>query len=1220
MPAPRPTSPYSPPVAPATAPGSGFLKGSGGQEALALPVAVGPAVDDGLSEDEAAFERVNEAQVRYRPMSKVNPTGAVIPASMAGPTAEALRRLNERVGDIDTWICRRLDWTREELAEYLTSEQVDGAALAIDAGDRGEGLILADQTGFGKGRILAAAARASIVSGRSVIFLTEKENLFSDIWRDIRDIGSEALFGRPFMMNDGSRIVDTASANGDVVVPAWKKAEADRIMRSGRLPEGCRIVLATYSQFNRKGTRKTDFLESVAPGSHLVCDEAHNFVGADSTTSKTVGAAVALAAASTFSSATFARDVGNLVAYSTVFPWLQRIGGLEEFTPGQRRALAEESTRLATLGGRIIRREHDLSNMLLRVREDEPRVGRNEVLSDALSPILSAMARLARRVDALLMERNETNKEQVDALMSADERKGARELWFTANFGSRLNAMEGQFLTALLVDAAVEECVESLLKGEKPVVVIESTMESLMRELSKEADEAPAVGLDIAEDGTDPVLPADAEQAEAPPPGAARPPTFREALSIMADRLLRVSVRRGPENAKEQVFLDRPDLVEMHRVIKEAVSTFPEISLSPIDDIRDRIEAEGRRLHAEGRIAKPWVADEISARSMRVQGGRYVPMPPADRNTVVARFVNGATQALVLTNAASTGLSIHDSEKFTDHGRRHMVEMRAPRNVIQRIQMWGRVFRRGQRTEPRFTTLSTGLPYQSYELAIANRKVQELCASVTGSGDTMTTLAVPDPIDLVGNEVAHELLLENQSLADAMGISLNVDKEEADKELYFVGKLLRRLPLIEIEAQRRVFAAFLAAYEDRLRSGGASHGLGRDLEGRWTPVTREILEAGDGSDDPVNGGDVTVTTIRSTRAANPMPSADVNELVLAARARRGADRPYAPWVAAIGARKAAVLEAALPSKRYRTVEQALRTSEDNSVKRARDRLSAMASVLAAVAPGAAACLAGDDGEAVEGVIIDVRPPALDEPTSPRNYEIVYALPGDERPRAMSLDALVRNPAFNLIVDQRRAAQGLLAFDAAPKGTVDVERKILDGNGIGAVLAARRMGVGTRVGYVDSEGRRRTGVLLPKSAEKKLAGQPGRTTLPEVALAVLRAGGRLKSDQARPGEGVQVSPAVRTGGIVVTVPFAKRAAKAWETEGLVALTGNFEGDWRGREARVPPERALPVLRELARLGCEFHFEARHRRLAVERSREHAGSRIAERAQRGGPGPR
>ena len=77
----------------------------------------------------------------------------------------------------------------------------------------------------------------------------------------------------------------------------------------------------------------------------------------------------------------------------------------------------------------------------------------------------------------------------------------------------------------------------------------------------------------------------------------------------------------------------------------------------------------------------------------------------------------------------------------------------------------------------------------------------------------------------------------------------------------------------------------------------------------------------------------------------------------------------------------------------------------------------------------------------------------------------------------------------------------------------MERKVLDGNLVAAVRMAAESAEGTfgsAVAYVGEDGTRRKGVLIPKSKQSRLQNLPGFTSLPEVALAVLRTGGRLDS--------------------------------------------------------------------------------------------------------------
>src|SRR3546814_3763613 len=92
----------------------------------------------------------------------------------------------------------------------------------------------------------------------------------------------------------------------------------------------------------------------------------------------------------------------------------------------------------------------------------------------------------------------------------------------------------------------------------------------------------------------------------------------------------------------------------------------------------------------------------MAERGMRVQNGIYVPMPSRDRNGVIAAFNGGLSHALVITRAGSTGLSLHASERVADQRKRRMIELQIPSNVVERVQFWGRVNRRGQVCEPAF--------------------------------------------------------------------------------------------------------------------------------------------------------------------------------------------------------------------------------------------------------------------------------------------------------------------------------------------------------------------------------------------------------------------------------------------------------------------------------------------------------------------------------------
>ena len=1152
-------------------------------------------------------ERPNRFQAKYRPASRVGTPIAMIPANLAAPTAKALARVVDEVGDIDTFTADRLGWSVARMAEVLSPEQVDAVALALHAADRKRGLIVADQTGLGKGRVMAAIIRASILSGRRVVFFTEKENLFSDIWRDLRDIGSDELVGRPFILNTGSRIVDTASPDSEVLHTALKASELKKVISAGVPPEGYSLFLATYSQLNRPGP-KVDFLAACVEEGHAIVDECHNAAG-DSATSAGVGRILGTSRSSTYSSATFARGAENLATYRPVLPPSLRDADLVHLYKAGGHAFAEALSQALAEEGVLIRREHDLSNIRIEVRDDLARLDRNRSYADALSPILADLARLSRIVDALADRQNERNEDVVAQAGTPSERKAVKEKWYTINFGACLSGIMRQFQTALEVDFCVETCVDALRNDVKPVVVIETTMEALMRQLAEAAEAADPDAADA--DVVEPVSDGDDGPAEE----GERAPDFRDALRLMVDRMSHLIVKRDKADP-ERVPAEHDDVRSLRGSLLDRIEAFPELPFSPIDEVRNRVEAAGQYLYEQGEIPAPWVMDEISARGMKVDRGQYVPMPPRDRNTVIAGFNGGRIDGLVVTRAGSTGLSLHASEKVADRRQRLMIEHQIPANVVERVQFWGRVNRRGQVNEPGFATLSTGLPMQARPLAMQNKKVADLSANVSGSADNATSMDVPDILDTIGNEIARALLEERPSLAERMCIAMKVDPEAADAELYFVNKILQRLVLLSSEEQDALFAEMLDLYGDRVREmeavGRQPHGS-RELDGRWRVVERETFAGADDRDGDVFGRPVFLTTLETLRLTKPLRRTDVVAAVYEANKRleahTRATRAYGLFeddVLHLKSMRESLLAEALP-RRFSSVEQALNAQGPNSVKIADARGRRFREILAYVRPGLSLSAPDEDGRQLTGVVVDVRRPSADEMHLPGRWMVRYVLPGDEKPREISIATLVREQNYNLNEPMRGRPldHGWPNFDAIPGGRVKVERKILDGNLVAAVRMAAESAEGTfgsAVAFVGEDGVRRKGVLIPKSKQSRLQNLPGFTSLPEVALAVLRSGGRLDSTSGS-DKSLAASVMLEGRSLVVQLPWGrnKKAAKPYLSSGdferaVEGVAPRDESNYR--EYRLPLDLAGPCLEAVLSIAGRMHFAGRFRKVALD----------------------
>jgi hypothetical protein len=144
-------------------------------------------------------------------------------------------------------------------------------------------MIIGDQTGIGKGRIAAAMIRYGVKQNMKPIFITEKANLFSDIYRDLSAIGSAHL--KPFIINGREPKTDIKDEDGNVMYQALAASEQQSIFQTNEIPANYNFVVGTYSQFNSpdKKPEKPNYLMHIANGNLLIMDEAHNSSGSSNT-------------------------------------------------------------------------------------------------------------------------------------------------------------------------------------------------------------------------------------------------------------------------------------------------------------------------------------------------------------------------------------------------------------------------------------------------------------------------------------------------------------------------------------------------------------------------------------------------------------------------------------------------------------------------------------------------------------------------------------------------------------------------------------------------------------------------------------------------------------------------------------------------------------------------------------------------------------------------
>jgi hypothetical protein len=223
------------------------------------------------------------SQVPYIPRSNGPRLDTLTPRNMASAVQSALDDLEGRVGDVDEFVAQKLNYPSvEAMHGVLAAEQVDGVALSIDNIERGDGSLIGDQTGVGKGRQMAAMIRYAQETDRTPIFVTRDAGLYCRYG---------ARPGRYRYPETSNRFITNSQEK--VPLPDGRTletkrnrhaAELDRLIQQGGFAatDDYDGVFTTYSQMQTvKGqeTPRRQFLDMMAPQSLILFDEAHEAGG-----------------------------------------------------------------------------------------------------------------------------------------------------------------------------------------------------------------------------------------------------------------------------------------------------------------------------------------------------------------------------------------------------------------------------------------------------------------------------------------------------------------------------------------------------------------------------------------------------------------------------------------------------------------------------------------------------------------------------------------------------------------------------------------------------------------------------------------------------------------------------------------------------------------------------------------------------------------------------
>lgn len=1063
---------------------------------------------------------INEFQVPYQPASKVGAPSTMIPINMSGATYAALNALEARHGPIDDYVASRLQFDVADLGKYFSPEQVDAVGLGILAIEDGRGIINADQTGIGKGRFVGAMLRYAKLNGKTPVFLTIKPELFTDIFRDINDVGSLPLFKKLFIFNDGE-YVRKFGTEKEVLFPKTTPVELAKAIENGGVDEDVDMVLATYSQFMRQANKnkKANLLTQIVSNNGvLLLDESHVAAG-ESNLADTVGQAVANSTSVVYSSATPLKGVSNFSIYSKVLPESVNVKSLADTLKAGGEPLQEAISANMARDGVLVRREHDFSKLTFHTKiPGEQRLTRNRDLADQLSSILAEMSYLSGDVEKKVSDLNKGYKQEWEEIPDKD-RTGFRMQASSMNFGSRLYNINRQFLMGVKIEDAVEEALNCLGNGQKPIIAVENTGESLLRQVV-----ARRAGVGALE----------AELLEIEERGASRPedkdrrsvlvsrindamrnvvlddaPQFRELLEIMLDRIgtIKIQDRYGKYSESKP---ESKEYFEAEAALRDRIREFPNLPLTPIDIIKNELEKVGHPVaEVSGRKAS-LVPSEFDASRWNVAFH-----PKHDAVASVAGFQNGKYDCIVITRSGSTGISLHATDRFADSDirQRNFIVLQKAANIAEFLQWMGRANRKDQVIPPVISNIESGLPAELRLTMMHNTKLRKLSANTTSNRNNANIEG--DDCDLlneVGDRVALDWLIDNRDIASVLDIVLPNDEElegKADgrfaQDCPYINKLMGRLALVSVSKQEEILKALSNRFLERveeLEQRGENPFKVDVRDWKAVPVKEESLQTGvirasrSSFDEPVK-----MVTLQYEQTIYPVKSDKLISMVEMGlesynkMAPEGETDPVRKLRAYMLSVQDAFIRSQLPQKLRESTEPLyvlLENKEVAAAKNAKERSEFLLANMTYFKPGQKMVYVDQFKGERSGVIVSVQfPHDRDEMFMLSKYRARVLFPGEDHSQEVTLATVFSqgqtldahkwykiDPSQLNVPSVRRTLQPIFdEFDNAPEGTLTRMQYVLQGNLFRACELAAQEKLGSSILYTDGEGNRQRAVLL-----------------------------------------------------------------------------------------------------------------------------------------------
>lgn len=1186
-----------------------------------------------LSDEEIeVLEERNRLQVPYKPMSSLGQPRTMISRNLEASLRHAQKKILAAHPHIDSWVANELQMSLEELESRFSPEQIDSIGMAIFREETGEaGFLLSDQMGVGKGRILAALMWRSVLLGRKALFLTERTINMSDIVRDMRNIGVLEKIGPVILNND---VVLYDNVTNDVVMTSMPREELDALFKNDEWPEGMPVMIATYSLFNKYGgelktyevskrDEKGDFLiengkrvyETIVEEDNrgpkslwlralferhsditLFSDECHTVSNIHSNTGGNINFARERALFTCYSSATYNKDSESLPYYASLLPRYMDMDDVQRVMREGGDSFQEVFSSMLVRSGAMMGRQLNLRNLTFETVEDTQNRDKHKMHMDALSPVLQKIALLSGDVskDAKIF-----NQSMVESLRhNGDNEDDIKEKMksirlSTASFGSPLYMMTRLFLCSLLIDCAAQQAIDCLKNNQKPVILLENTVQGILEDIAKEQRELLAEGkteddvrrtidfkdlmyrslkqlttgrvlnrdkkgfstidhsdinLDVEAlyDAADlflPMIPEAIRLADETSQDAHYQMT--ESEIVKSNALLKDTLERSLEELKGKGVYSTKNLnaarkgmtriietlpanpviralrlrqlttslpVNFYRQIqsiKADIAAMPDLPLSAIDAIRERIEAAG------------YSCGEITGRSSYVDNGIVRPRKKVDKAQIKNMFNAGEIDALIVNRQASTGIDLHASATFKNQCQRVLIELQILSQITSRVQAFGRVNRYDEVVGPIIRSLVTKMPMELRLLTMSNTKLRQLSANISSNRDHAALIGdIPDLMNSVGDTVIHKYFEARPEMLRYLGFSQDditkmmgkvtdvidvqpVDEDNGTDEFKattdsisetqrdnarWANMVLPRLALLPTDWQSQVIDELDMLYKatiEELDALGKNPLKQKEITGKVHIRSRELY---DGIDDPnANEFDRAVWKQRIVieRVVEPIRSNTLMMMVESGQHAALREQNMEDTALYLERNITSLLSPFVPLE-FSSLEDALNNDGPKTLKDQYDRLHRIIEMLRTIKPGHEVTLMMD-GEPNTAIVTEISLSQKRSMHLPSAYRLTFVAPGMDKPKTVSFHSLLSDPSFcvNEGLNGEHEDAILKKFEETLQGSRLETRTVFTGNEYKAMLIAVNNNIGNMTMFQDQNGVMHRGVLVHKKFNDNL---------------------------------------------------------------------------------------------------------------------------------------